>query len=147
MNQPLLRARIRVEQDVFVVRQLGRELARLVGLEAQDQTRLATALSEVGRLMLVAGEEADVTFLASTVQAPTVWVEMGHPLPGDAARLEPELSQVGRLVDSMEVGDGESGTVVRMSRRLPPNAPPLTPGRMDEIRARLAEHVPGTPLD
>jgi signal transduction histidine kinase len=47
----------------------------------------------------------------------------------------------------MEVGDGGNGTVVRMSRRLPPSAPPLTPGRMDDIRARLAAHVPGTPLD
>jgi signal transduction histidine kinase len=62
-------------------------------------------------------------------------------------RLTAELRQVGRLVDTMEVGDGSVGTVVRMARRLPPGAPPLTPERMDEIRAGLAQHVPGTPLD
>jgi signal transduction histidine kinase len=146
-DERLLQARIRVEQDVFVVRQLGREVARAVGLEAQDQTRLATVLSEVGRLMVAAGRDADVTFMASTVQVPTLWVEMGHPVPGDADRLTPQLVQVGRLVDSMEVGDGGTGTVVRMSRRLPPNAPPLTPDRMNEIRAGLAAHVPGTPFD
>jgi signal transduction histidine kinase len=47
----------------------------------------------------------------------------------------------------MEVGDDETGTVVRMARRLPASAPRLTPERMDEIRAGLARHVPGTPLD
>jgi signal transduction histidine kinase len=147
MTEMLLKVPIRVEQDVFLVRQLGREVARVVGLESQDQTRWATALSEVGRLMLAASGDAHVSFFASTMQKPTLRVEMRHPVPGDAARLEPELAQVGRLVDTMEVGDDGSGTVVRMSRRLPPSAPPLTPDRMDEIRAGLAEHVPGTPLD
>ena len=41
----------------------------------------------------------------------------------------------------------ETGTVVRMSRRLPASAPRADPDRMDEIRAGLAGHVPGTPLD
>jgi signal transduction histidine kinase len=47
----------------------------------------------------------------------------------------------------MEVGDGGTGTVVRMARRLPASAPRLTPERMDEIRIELARHVPGSPLD
>jgi hypothetical protein len=129
VNEPLLRVRIRAEQDVFLVRQLGREVARAVGLESQDQTRLATALSEVGRLMLAADRDTDVAFIASTMQVPTLWVEMSLPVPGDAERLGPQLELVARLVDTMEVGDGGNGTVVRMSRRLPPSAPPLTPGR------------------
>ena len=147
MTEPLFRLRVRGEQDVFLVRQLGREVARVLGLDTQDQTRLATAISEVGRLMLVAGRDADVAFVASGTQVPTLWVEMENPVPGDDDRLAPQLAQVGRLVDTMEVGDGGNGTVVRMSRRLPPSAPPLTSDRMDEIRAGLAAHVPGTPLD
>lgn len=147
MTEPLLRVRIRAEQDVFLVRQLGREVARVVGLEGQDQTRLATAISEVGRLMLAAGRDAEVAFVASSNQVPTLWVEMQHPVSGDDGRLAPQLVQVGRLVDSMEVGDGGTGTFVRMSRRLPPSAPALTPERVDEIRTGLAAHVPGTPLD
>src|SRR5947199_363453 len=34
-----------------------------------------------------------------------------------------------------------------MVRRLPASAPKLTAQRMDEIRAGLSQHVPGTPLD
>jgi signal transduction histidine kinase len=144
---PLIRTRIRVEQDVFAVRQLGREVARVLGLETQDQTRLATALSEVGRLLVAEGHETDVAFTAAQDGVPTLRVELEHPVPGDAARLAPQLQQVGRLVDTMEVGDGKVGTVVRMSRRLPPSAPPLSPARMDDIREQLAGHVPGTPFD
>ncbi|AGZ38535.1 sensor histidine kinase [Actinoplanes friuliensis] len=144
---PLIRARIRVEQDIFVVRQLAREVAREVGMETQDQTRLATALSEVGRLMLVTGRDAEVVFVAAPDGVPTLQVQVEYPVTGDAARLTSQLGQVRRLVDSMEVGDGGIGTIVRMSRRLPPAAPLLSPDLMDEIRERLAGHVPGTPYD
>ncbi len=143
----LIRLPLRVEQDIFVVRQLGREVAKAIGLESQDEIRVATALSEVARLMLASGQETDVAFVIGRGRVPTLHVEMEHRLAGDAARLGPQLAQVGRLVDKLEVADGESGTVVRMSRRLPPSAPPLTPDRMDDIRSGLESHVPGTPLD
>jgi signal transduction histidine kinase len=144
-----MRMRIRVEGDIFVVRQLGREVARALGLEVQDQTRLATALSEVARLMLVVGSDTDVVFTASTMQVPTLRVQLqgGQLVPGDRARLGPQLEVVGRLVDRIEVSDGGTGTVVRMFRRLPSGAPALTPDRMDDIRADLAAHVPGSPIE
>ncbi len=147
MTEPLLHTRLRTEQDVFAVRQLGREVARLAGFAVQDQTRVATALSEVGRLMLASGRGADVAFRVTTSVPPTLVIEVELSVPDDAVRLTATLRQAGRLVDTMEVGDGSVGTVVRMARRLPSSAPPLTPERMDEIRAGLARHVPGTPLD
>jgi signal transduction histidine kinase len=145
--EELIRMRLRVEQDIFIVRQLCREVARAVGLENQDQTRLATALSEVARLVVSAGPDAEVAFTVTLGRVPTLQVKMEHPVRGVADRLAPQLEQVGRLVDTMEVGDVGAGTVVRMSRRLPPGAAPLTPDRMDDIRARLESHVPGTPFD
>ncbi|AGL13793.1 sensor histidine kinase [Actinoplanes sp. N902-109] len=147
MSTLLIRMWIRVEQDVFTARQLAREVARAVGMEAQDQTRLATAVSEVGRLMVTAGRDTDVAFVAVPGGVSTLQVKMAHPVPGDADRLASQLTQVRRLVDTMEVTDGEPGTVVRMSRRLPVGAPVLNDARMDEIRDRLSSHVPGTPFD
>ena len=143
----LIRMRLRVEPDIFAVRQLGREVARAVGLETQDQTRLATALSEVARYALADGRDADVAFVALPGGTPTLWVEVAHLTPGDGGPPASELARVGRLVDTLEVGDGATGPVVRMSRRLPSNAPPLTAERMDDLRAELSAHVPGTPLD
>nr|WP_231956990.1 MULTISPECIES: sensor histidine kinase [unclassified Actinoplanes] len=139
--------RLRVEQDIFAVRQFGREVARAVGMESQDQTRLATALSEVGRVLLAAGTHADVTFTVEPYGVPSLQVTMAHSAPDSVSWLTGQLQQVGRLVDTMEVDDGGPGTTIRMARRLPVGAPFLTPDRMDEIRARLAQHVPGTPLD
>jgi signal transduction histidine kinase len=144
----LMRVPLRVAQDIFVVRQLCREVAREVGLEPQDQTRLATALSEVGRVMLVEGPDADVTFTVRQEGVSTALrVAVESPAAGDPGRLREELGHVGRLVDKMEVEDGEPGTVVWMARRLPASAPRLTPERMDEIRAGLARHVPSSPVD
>ncbi|WP_436524830.1 ATP-binding protein [Actinoplanes sp. HUAS TT8] len=142
-----MRTRLRVEQDIFAVRQLGREVARAVGLEAQDQTRVATALSEVCRVLLAAGPETDVTFTVEPYGVPALQVTMAHSALGGTTRLAEQLQVVGRLVDTMEVDDEGAGTTVRMVRRLPLGAPVLTPTRMDEIRAGLAQHVPGSPLD
>ncbi|MEV4344912.1 sensor histidine kinase [Actinoplanes sp. NPDC049596] len=146
--EQLMRMRLRVAQDIFVVRQLSREVAREVGLEQQDQTRLATALSEVSRVMIARGTDAEVTFaVQSDGVVPMLQVTVEGRVAGDAARLTPELGAVGRLVDKMGVSDGGNGTVVWMARRLPASVPRLTPDRMEEIRAGLARHVPGSPLD
>jgi signal transduction histidine kinase len=145
--EPLIRMRLRIEQDIFVVRQLGREVARLAGLESQDQTRVATALSEVSRVMLTESPEAEVAFTMVPNGVPLLAVAVRNQVTGGRARLMPQLARVGRLVDKMEVGDEETGTFVRMVRRLPASAPEVTAERMDDIRAGLARHVPGTPLD
>jgi signal transduction histidine kinase len=147
MSDQLARMRIRVAQDIFAVRQLGREVAREVGLDGQDQTRVATALSEAARVMVASGQVTTVAFLLRRDPVPTLLVEMSHPEIGGAATLGEQLSVIGRLVDTMEVGDGETGTVVRMARRLPTGTHRLTNDSMDEIRGRLDAHRPGTPLD
>jgi signal transduction histidine kinase len=144
--EPVLRVLLRAEPDLFVARRLGREVARIVGLERQDQTRFATALSEVGRVLFAAGGTTDVAFLPTPGDPPTLWVHMVGPAAGVDA-VAADTMPVRRLVDTMEVTDERAGTVVRMSRRLPAQAPPLTPDRMDDIRGELAGLAPGPPLD
>lgn len=146
-TEPLIRVRLRVEQDIFAVRQLGREVARSVGLETQDQTRVATALSEACRVLLAAGPGTDVTFTVESNGVPSLQVTMAHSASGGTSGLAEQLQLVGRLVDTMEVDNVGAGTTIRMARRLPSGAAVLTATRMDEIRARLAQHVPGSPLD
>ena len=46
---PLLTVSLRTEPDVVVARQRARQLARQLGFEAQDQARIATAVSEIAR--------------------------------------------------------------------------------------------------
>ncbi|MBY8871986.1 sensor histidine kinase [Micromonospora sp. PLK6-60] len=141
---------LRVEQDIFLIRQRGREVAAAVGLEHQDQVRIATALSEVARDLLHAVGGADVTFrteLDATDGRFVLWVDLApaRPLPGD--RYEPASGAVARLVDTLSAVQVGGDTVVRMSRRVPANAQALTPDRLTELRAALGTSAPGSALD
>ena len=49
MNRTLLTVAIRYEQDVVIARQRARQIAALLGFDGQDQTRIATAVSEIVR--------------------------------------------------------------------------------------------------
>ncbi|MDP9798810.1 signal transduction histidine kinase [Catenuloplanes nepalensis] len=68
--------------------------------------------------------------------------------PGATAVLAGDpAAAAGRLVHEMEVDGGESTTRVRLFRRLPIGAAPLTPERIAALRVELAGNAPGTPLD
>jgi signal transduction histidine kinase len=149
MSDVLLRMALRVEHDIFVVRQRGREVAAAVGLEHQDQVRIATALSEVARDLLGSAEGADVTF--AVVPGPggrvVLQVELAPVRPLPDGRYEPRSGAVARLVDMLGVVEAEGDTVVRMSRRVPASAQALTPERLAELREELGRTVPGSALD
>ncbi|WDZ86273.1 sensor histidine kinase [Micromonospora cathayae] len=146
---PLLQMALRVEHDIFLVRQRGREVATAVGLEHQDQVRIATALSEVARDLLRTVGGADVAFYAAGTDEsrPALRIDLAPvgPLPGTG--YQPQSGAVARLVDSLDVTTDEGVTVVRMSRRIPANAEALTPQRLAELRTRLGSTAPGTALD
>lgn len=149
-SHPLLQMALRVEQDIFLVRQRGREVATAVGLEHQDQVRIATALSEVARDLLRSVGGADITFAVVFDEAAGRFVLRAdlapvRPLPD--GRYEPQSGAVARLVDMLAVLPGGGDTVVRMSRRVPANAQPLTPERLAELRAELGQSAPGSALD
>ncbi|MEH1012428.1 ATP-binding protein [Micromonospora sp. CPCC 206060] len=140
---------LRVEHDIFVVRQRGREVAALLGIEHQDQIRIATALSEMGRHLLATGGGADVVFLAhpAAVEQPALHIELTSVRPVDGGVLAPQQAAVGRLVDMLDVTESDRATVVRMSRRIPSSVAPLTWQGLEEVRAQLAESEPSTALD
>ncbi|MEU4476939.1 sensor histidine kinase [Micromonospora sp. NPDC023966] len=141
---------LRVEHDIFLVRQRGREVAGAVGLEHQDQVRLATALSEVARDLLRIVGGADVAFVLDrevTTGWPVLRVDLAPARPLPDGRYEPQSGAVARLVDMLGVVTDGEDTVVRMSRRVPAHAPPLTPERLDRLRTELASSAPGTALD
>src|SRR5881227_1284532 len=46
---PILTVSIRTEHDTVAARQRSRQIARLLGFDTQDQTRIATAVSEIAR--------------------------------------------------------------------------------------------------
>ncbi|WP_433375551.1 ATP-binding response regulator [Streptosporangium sp. CA-115845] len=135
----LIRVGVRDDQDVFAMRRLGREVAESVGLEAQDQIRVATALSEIGRELLEAEIEASVAFWLER-DALLVTVDFSAETgfrPSDGVTL------AGRLVDLIEVDSAEGR--INMVKRLPQGRKPRLSA--EEIRDRLASVAPTTALD
>ncbi|MEU4831174.1 ATP-binding protein [Streptosporangium sp. NPDC023615] len=135
----LIRILVKDDQDVFAMRKLGREVAESVGLETQDQIRVATALSEIGRELLEAGTGASFAFRLGQ-DALTVTIEFSATTdfrPADGVTL------AGRLVDLIELDPAEGR--ISMVKRLPQGRTPRRSA--EEIRAGLAAVTPTTALE
>ena len=86
MSRQLARLDVRDLSGVFAARQLGRGLAASLTLERQDQIRVATALSEIGRSAVTAGLTAVIAFgVDDTDLLLTVTLDGEPPAEGIAA--------------------------------------------------------------
>jgi signal transduction histidine kinase len=132
MKSELLRVEIRDTAGVFTARQLGREVAAELGLDRQDQVRVATALSEVGRELVVSGQAAILAFQLADGEL-VVRIEHAGAAPGDS------LVAAGKLMDRVE----NAGPVVLMAKQRPAGGCPDVRG----ARQRLAVLVPAPALD
>ena len=117
---------------MFAARQIGREVAAELGLERQDQVRVATALSEVGRELVLAGQAASVVFLAGPAEL-VIQVRHDGPPPREA------LAAAARLLDRAT----SAGPVVELARARPPGGVP----DLAAARRRLAGRLPMSALD
>jgi signal transduction histidine kinase len=120
MTHELARLRVQHLPDVFAARRLGRELAAGLGLEQQDQVRVATALSEVSRSAISLGQTAAITFGADeTSLVLSVTVNGVPPQDGIAAatRLMDVVAQDEPSAEKHRAAKGEH--VIRMTKRRP----------------------------
>jgi signal transduction histidine kinase len=132
MTEELASLRVRDLSGVFTARRLGRELAAGLGLDHQDQVRVATALSEISRSAITIGQTARIAFGADeTSLVLTVTVDGAPPEEGIAA--------AGRLMDTV-VSDDQ---VVRMTKRRPRNST----FDIQAVGERLAAMLPESTLD
>jgi signal transduction histidine kinase/DNA-binding response OmpR family regulator len=161
MSLRLLRVRLGYERDIVAARQRARHVCQLLGFDAQDQARVATAVSEIARNAFRYAGGGEVTFSLEGERSPQLlWIEVRDEGSGIAdldAVLEGRyrsttgmgLGIVGarRLMDQCEIRSGERGTTVLLKKLLPESAPLVSAARLDEIsRALAARRVLG-PLD
>jgi len=132
MTTEFARIEVRDVGGVFAARQLGREVAAELGLERQDQVRVATALSEVGRSAIITAQTAVISFSAGQDDLMlTVTFDSEPPADG--------VNTAARLMDETAV----AGPVLRMRKRRPAMA------RLDvrSVTDRLAALFPPSPMD
>ncbi len=86
-SRPILAQDIRFERDVVATRQRARQIAALLGFDAQDQTRIATAVSEIARNAFgyAGGGRAEFTLEdAGRIRLADLDVSLGGESAGDA---------------------------------------------------------------
>ncbi|MBD2532466.1 response regulator [Nostoc flagelliforme FACHB-838] len=149
---------IQYEQDVVQARQRTREIAEQLGFAAQDQARLATAVSEIARNAFQYARGGTVEFsVAGEPQAFVIRIQ-------DRGKGIPDLADVlaGRYTSSTGMGLGimgsrklmdffemESlpgqGTTVVMSKKFSKRRPTFTDSQLQQIRETVMERSPQNP--
>jgi signal transduction histidine kinase len=152
--RPILTTEVRTEHDVVLARQRARQVAQLLGFDTQDQTRIATAVSELARNAFQYANGGRVVFELAP-EPPRLDVAVSDAGPG-IARLADVLdgryhSSTGmglgllgarRLSDHFEVRSAAGATVVRFGKLLP-RATPVdsdTAARVGRELRRLEPH-------
>ncbi len=92
MSAPLLSLGIRYEHDVVLARQRARQIAALLGFDPQDQTRIATAVSEIARNAFTYAQRGRVDFLVEGTTPPQVFVVR-------VSDRGPGIADLGRILD------------------------------------------------
>ncbi|HWR16247.1 MAG TPA: ATP-binding protein [Terriglobales bacterium] len=150
-SQRIMTVAVANEQDVVLARQRARQIAGSLGFDMQDQTRIATAVSELARNAFEYAKGGQVEFSLQKSPMPMLAVRVEDKGPGirDIERIMSGryqsstgmgLGLIGakRLMEGFEVQSAPGkGTVVTVTRRLPEG----TSSKLDigKIAASLAD--------
>ncbi|MEV4006418.1 ATP-binding protein [Actinomadura sp. NPDC049753] len=147
MPEELLRMRVADDEGVFALRQAGRQVAAAVRLDVQDQVRVATALSEVGRELVAHSGSVAVVFCLDVGPVPRLLIDLEYaPARGDRRPMEGDAAAA-RLMDLVEETGLEAKRTVRLAKDLPADAVAVAGATLVDLRARLGRLQPATALE
>lgn len=153
MNTPLLRIRLDSAEDVVAARRRARELAAGFGFSRLDQTRIASAVSEIARNAYEYAGSGEVTFaLEGERPRLALAIEVRDQGPGvrnlqsvlDGTYRSPHGMGVGitgsrRLMERFEIrSQPGAGTTVTMARALPAERGDVRGPDIERIVAEIA---------
>jgi signal transduction histidine kinase/DNA-binding response OmpR family regulator len=157
MSKALLTVAIQYEQDVVVARQRARQIAGLLGFDGQDQTRIATAVSEIARNAYRYAGGGKVEFTLEGESPPQLMHvrvsdkgpgirDVAHVLSGQyrsTTGMGIGLIGAHRLMDRIEIRSAPGqGTDITLRKMLPARAPLITPTRVQRIVQELTTKAP-----
>jgi signal transduction histidine kinase/DNA-binding response OmpR family regulator len=155
---PIVQIALRTERDVVHARQKAREVAAALGLDNQDQIRMATAASEMARNAFRYARSGKVSFLVKIEAPQSLQIVITDGGPG-IANIDDILdgryrSQTGlgkgiigtrRLMDDFEIETSAQGTTVRLSKHIPKSAASWVPQNIQELQRGMQRRVPDDP--
>jgi signal transduction histidine kinase/ActR/RegA family two-component response regulator len=160
-GRTILSVLLHTEHDVVVARQRARDIAELVGFDHQDQTRIATAVSEIARNALVYARNGKVEFyFEDEGEQPRLAVHVTDEGPGipqlkrilsgqyeSRTGLGQGILGARRLTDRFDIESSAKGTSVWLCKQLPPRASAPDRRRLDHIAEEIERHPPRDLLD
>jgi signal transduction histidine kinase/CheY-like chemotaxis protein len=161
MNAPLLTVRIHHEHDIVGARQRARQIAAALGFDATEQTRIATAVSEIARNAFTYAGGGRVDYLVEGTAPPQLLIVRVSDSGAGVRNLDDILSGryrsetgmglgiVGtrRLMDHFDIQSTSTGTTVSLKKILPRRAALLTRGELTQIADRLSTERPRGPIE
>ncbi len=156
MSAAVLSVVIKHEHDIVAARQRARQIAAGLGFDAQDQTRIATAVSEIARNAFSYAGGGRVDFQLEGRTQPQLLVvrisdsgrgidHLRDVLDGRyRSKTGMGLGIVGarRLMDQFEIESSSSGTVVLLKKLLPAGAGLVDSRRLSALASRLTTEPP-----
>jgi signal transduction histidine kinase/CheY-like chemotaxis protein len=150
----LLAFDLHYEQDVVTARQHAAEIAGLLDFDVPDQTRIATAVSEIARNAFRYTGGGSVEFeVELDAQPQRLIVRVKDEGPG-IARLDDVLSgqsptgmglgimSARRLMDRVSIDSSAGGTHVVLEKALPARSPIVTRDGLDRIEEAVRQRPP-----
>jgi signal transduction histidine kinase/CheY-like chemotaxis protein len=159
---PLLNVAIQYEHDVVLARQRARHLTALLGFDAQEQSRVATAVSELARNAFQYAKAGKVEFFVEGKTSPQLFrvkvTDSGPGIPNLQEILDGQYqSKTGmglgimgarRLVDQFHIESQPGfGTTVWVTKLFPKGASPLQPAALASLLDRLIQAQPENPFE
>jgi len=157
VSLPIVSLTIQFEQDTVAARQRARQIARLLGFDVQDQTRISTAVSEIARNAFTYGRGGKVDFSLEGATAPQLFIvritdagpgvrDLQRILDGQyESKTGMGLGIVGarRLVDQFQIESVPGkGTTVWLKKLLPQRSGFVRPADLAKIAGTLAQDRP-----
>jgi signal transduction histidine kinase/DNA-binding response OmpR family regulator len=157
----ILRMDIRYEHDVVLARQRARQVAAALKFDAQDQTRIATAVSEIARNAFQYAGGGLVEFRLE--KAPEHALVISITDSGRGISNLPEILN-GKYVSHTGMGLGMlgarrlmdefradsipgKGTTVVLGKKLPPRFPGISPRDLDRFLSAIESRAPQNPYE
>src|SRR5215471_1337905 len=157
----LLSVALRSEQDIVDARQRARQIAAAAGFDTIDQTRIATAVSELARNALEHANGGSVEYAIEGATPPQLLIIRVIDHGMGVKKLDDVLSGryvsetgmgiglVGtrRLMDHFDIVSTRQGTTVTIKKLLPRRARVLSPRDTARLTKDLIEQRPAGALD
>lgn len=159
MFQVILTVPLHAESDIVPARRRARTLAELLGFDTQDQTRIATSVSEIARNAFDygGGGQVELGLDARTHSMVTRIQDDGEGISNLPEILDGRyVSQTGmgrgiigarRLMDEFHIESAlGSGTTVVLTKKLPARVPPITAAKISQLTGQLGRITTESPV-